>query len=83
MPHRLAVKWCGGFHQTEIDHSPLDVVAWHGNYTPCCYDLSTFSPVGAIGFDPSFPVHYGIVKQVPAAQLAAAALFGLTLRADN
>ena len=27
--------------------------------------------VGAIGFDPSFPVHYGIVRQVPAAQLAA------------
>ncbi|MEC8146127.1 MAG: homogentisate 1,2-dioxygenase domain-containing protein, partial [Pseudomonadota bacterium] len=50
-PHRLTVKWCGGFHQTELGHSPLDVVAWHGNYTPCCYDLSTFSPVGAIGFD--------------------------------
>ena len=49
--HRLTIKWCGGFHQTEIGHSPLDVVAWHGNYTPCCYDLSTFSPVGAIGFD--------------------------------
>ena len=50
-PHRLTVKWCGGFHQTELGHSPLDVVAWHGNYAPCCYDLSTFSPVGAIGFD--------------------------------
>ena len=27
------------------------MVAWHGNYTPYCYDLSTFSPVGAIAFD--------------------------------
>ena len=50
-PHQLVIKWCGGFHVTRLDHSPLDVVAWHGNYTPYCYDLSTFSPVGAISFD--------------------------------
>ena len=50
-PCTLTVKWCGGFHQTELGHSPLDVVAWHGNYTPCKYDLKTFSPVGAILFD--------------------------------
>ena len=31
--------------------SPLDVVAWHGNYTPYKYDLRRFSPVGAILFD--------------------------------
>ena len=49
--HQLVIKWCGGFHVTELGHSPLDVVAWHGNYVPCCYDLSTFSPVGAIAFD--------------------------------
>ena len=50
-PSRLVVKWCGGFHACEIGHSPLDVVAWHGNYAPCKYDLRTFSPVGAILFD--------------------------------
>jgi homogentisate 1,2-dioxygenase len=50
-PHQLVIKWCGGFHTTTLDHSPLDVVAWHGNYTPYCYDLATFSPVGAISFD--------------------------------
>ena len=50
-PHQLVIKWCGGFHTTGIGHSPLDVVAWHGNYTPYCYDLSTFSPVGALAFD--------------------------------
>lgn len=48
---RLFVKWCGKFHVTEIGHSPLDVVAWHGNYIPYKYDLETFSPVGAILFD--------------------------------
>ena len=50
-PSRLVVKWCGKFHACEIDHSPLDVVAWHGNYAPCKYDLSTYSPVGAVLFD--------------------------------
>ncbi|MCR4268375.1 homogentisate 1,2-dioxygenase [Nitratireductor sp. ZSWI3] len=50
-PCRLFVKWCGEFHVTEIGHSPLDVVAWHGNYAPYKYDLATYSPVGAILFD--------------------------------
>ena len=50
-PSRVVMKWCGQFHETRIDHSPLDVVAWHGNYAPVKYDLSTFSPVGAILFD--------------------------------
>ena len=48
---RVWVKWCGDFHVSEIDHSPLDVVAWHGNYAPFKYDLRTYSPVGAISFD--------------------------------
>jgi homogentisate 1,2-dioxygenase len=51
IPSTLTVKWCGKFYKTEISHSPLDVVAWHGNYAPFKYDLRTFSPVGAILFD--------------------------------
>ena len=34
-----------------IGQSPLDVVAWHGNYAPYKYDLRHFSPVGAMLFD--------------------------------
>ncbi len=51
VPSRVVIKWCGQFHETHIGHSPLDVVAWHGNYAACKYDLRTFSPVGAILFD--------------------------------
>ena len=47
----VTIKWCGQFHITEINHSPLDIVAWHGNYAPCKYNLRTFSPVGALLFD--------------------------------
>jgi homogentisate 1,2-dioxygenase len=48
---QLFVKWCGEMFVTDIEASPLDVVAWHGNYYPYKYDLRHFSPVGAIGFD--------------------------------
>lgn len=51
VPSRVVIKWCGQFHETHIGHSPLDVVAWHGNYCAYKYDLRTYSPVGAILFD--------------------------------
>jgi homogentisate 1,2-dioxygenase len=47
----LTVKWGGDFYQCQIDHSPLDVVAWHGNYVPFKYDLRDFCPIGALLFD--------------------------------
>ncbi len=50
-PSRLIVKWGGALYETTIPASPLDVVAWHGNYAPYKYDLRHFSPVGAILFD--------------------------------
>src|SRR5882672_4390836 len=50
-PTELFVKWGGALFVTRLPHSPVDVVAWHGNYAPYKYDLRTFSPVGAIGFD--------------------------------
>jgi homogentisate 1,2-dioxygenase len=50
-PARLTVKWCGTFNVCDLGHSPLDVVAWHGNYAPYKYDLRHFAPVGAIAFD--------------------------------
>jgi len=50
-PSTVTVKWCGQFHRTDINHSPLDVVAWHGNYNPIKYDLNHYCPIGAILFD--------------------------------
>ena len=52
---RLTVKWGGAFWTTEIAQSPLDVVAWHGNYAPYKYDLHRFSPVGPLLFDHADP----------------------------
>ncbi|RAK13332.1 homogentisate 1,2-dioxygenase [Salipiger aestuarii] len=50
-PSTVTIKWQGQFHETRIGHSPLDVVAWHGNYAPVKYDLRTYCPVGAVLFD--------------------------------
>jgi homogentisate 1,2-dioxygenase len=58
---RLIVKWGGGFFETELGHSPLDVVAWHGNYAPCKYDLRTYAPVGAILFDHPDPSIFSVL----------------------
>lgn len=54
-PSKLIVKWGGTLWESEIDHSPLDVVAWHGNYAPYKYDLRRFSPVGPVLFDHADP----------------------------
>jgi len=48
---RLWVKWGGEMYSCPLQYSPLDVVAWHGNYAPYQYDLRTFSPLGAVAFD--------------------------------
>jgi homogentisate 1,2-dioxygenase len=50
-PHTLYVKWGGELHRTQMAQSPLDVVAWHGNYFPYKYDLRRYAPVGALLFD--------------------------------
>jgi homogentisate 1,2-dioxygenase len=54
-PSRLIVKWGGAFHVCDIPRSPLDVVGWHGNYTPYKYDLRRFCPMGPILFDHADP----------------------------
>jgi homogentisate 1,2-dioxygenase len=52
---QLYVKWGSNLWAADIDHSPLDAVAWHGNYAPYKYDLRRFSPVGPTLFDHADP----------------------------
>ena len=47
----LIAKFQGALWQAPIDHSPLDVVAWHGNHVPYKYDLARFNTIGSISFD--------------------------------
>ena len=48
---RLIAKFCGNLWEAEIGHSPLDVVAWHGNYAPYKYDLARFNTINSVSFD--------------------------------
>jgi len=47
----LLSKFDGRLWRAAISHSPLDVVAWHGNYVPYKYDLRRFNTIGSISFD--------------------------------
>jgi homogentisate 1,2-dioxygenase len=47
----LIAKFGGKFFRAAIDHSPLDVVAWHGNYAPYKYDLRRFNVINTVSFD--------------------------------
>jgi homogentisate 1,2-dioxygenase len=44
-------KFGGNLWAAEYDHSPLDVVGWHGDYVPYKYDLANFMVIGTISFD--------------------------------
>jgi homogentisate 1,2-dioxygenase len=48
---RLVNKFGGAFFEADLDRSPLDVVAWHGNYTPYVYDLRRFNTINSVSFD--------------------------------
>jgi homogentisate 1,2-dioxygenase len=50
-PTEVIQKYLGSLWTTTLDHSPLDVVAWHGNYVPWRYDLARFNTIGTVSFD--------------------------------
>ncbi|WP_174284832.1 homogentisate 1,2-dioxygenase [Sphingomonas bacterium] len=49
--YELVQKFLGSLWTTELGRSPLDVVAWHGNYAPWKYDLARFNTIGTVSFD--------------------------------
>ncbi|GAA2080553.1 homogentisate 1,2-dioxygenase [Streptomyces albiaxialis] len=50
-PVEVVNKFCGNLWKATYDHSPLDVVAWHGNHVPYVYDLRRFNVLGSISYD--------------------------------
>jgi len=60
----LVAKFGGHLWTTTLDHSPLDVVAWHGNYAPYKYDLRRFNTIGSISYDHPDPSIF-LVLQAP------------------
>jgi homogentisate 1,2-dioxygenase len=50
-PVLLIAKFADNLWAAKMDHSPLDVVAWHGNNVPYKYDLRRFNTMGSTSYD--------------------------------
>jgi homogentisate 1,2-dioxygenase len=60
-PTEIVQKFMGRLWSTQLDRSPFDVVAWHGNYVPYKYDLACFNVLGTISFDHPDPSIYTVL----------------------
>jgi homogentisate 1,2-dioxygenase len=60
----LTAKFAGNLWSAAIDHSPLDVVAWHGNNVPCRYDLKRFNTIGSVSFDHPDPSIFLVLQSL-------------------
>ena len=50
-PFTIITKFQGTLFASSQQHSPFDVVAWHGNYVPYKYDLSRFNTINTVSYD--------------------------------
>ena len=60
----LVGKLGGELWMAKLDHSPLDVVAWHGNNAPCKYDLRRFNTIGSVSYDHPDPSIFLVLQSV-------------------
>ena len=58
---QVVQKFGGNLWAADYDHSPLDVVAWHGNYAPYKYDTANFMVLGTVSFDHPDPSIYTVL----------------------
>jgi homogentisate 1,2-dioxygenase len=52
---QVVAKFMGALWASDFEHSPLDVVAWHGDYVPYKYDLARFMAINTVSFDHADP----------------------------
>jgi homogentisate 1,2-dioxygenase len=62
--HELVAKFQGRLWSAQMDHSPLDVVAWHGNNAPYKYDLRRFNTLGSVSFDHPDPSIFLVLQSI-------------------
>jgi homogentisate 1,2-dioxygenase len=59
---KLVSKFQGHLWESTLKYSPLNVVAWHGNYAPYKYDLSKFQVVNTVSFDHMDPSIFTVLS---------------------
>jgi homogentisate 1,2-dioxygenase len=60
-PYEVVHKLTGNLWSATYDHSPLDVVAWHGNHVPYRYDLRRFQIISSTTYDHTDPSIYTVL----------------------
>jgi len=48
---KMVNKFLGQLFEANMDHSPFNVVAWHGNFVPYKYNLARFNAMNSVTFD--------------------------------
>lgn len=48
-------KFGGRTWRSSLKRTPFDVVAWHGTYAPCKYDLRRFNAIHSVSYDHTDP----------------------------
>ena len=77
-PFSLVAKFQGNLWAAEMKHSPLNVVAWHGNFAPYKYDLARFNVIGSVSFDHPDPSIFSVLtapSDMPGAATVDFAIF--------
>lgn len=57
----ILIKYANKTYQAHQNHTPFDVVAWHGLYYPYKYDLGRFNVIGSTSFDHPDPSIYTVL----------------------
>jgi len=70
-PCQVVSKFMGGLWAADWQHSPLDVVAWHGRYAPYKYDLARFMAINTVSFDHADPSIFTVLTS-PSGQAGVA-----------
>ncbi|KAA8909454.1 putative homogentisate 1,2-dioxygenase [Sphaerosporella brunnea] len=76
--HTLINKFGGNLFRAEQDHSPFDIVGWHGTYYPFKYDLGRYNAIGSISYDhpdPSIFTVLTVPSPIPGTAIADFAIF--------
>ena len=60
----VVAKFGGNLWTCEYDHSPLNVVAWHGNYAPYKYDLARFNTINTVSYDHPDPSIFTVLTSL-------------------
>ena len=58
---QMVAKFQGNLWAADMDHSPLNVVGWHGNFAPYKYDTARFMCLGSASYDHPDPSIYTVL----------------------